>query len=891
MSPRCLVRNGSLSGCAVPVIATFLALGAPPGVEAQDQGPQRPWDAREILRQETYVTPPEAIAEAVLAPRYRNVTLSNLSPDKRWFLEEIGDGPITMDLFSRPFHDLGGEFIDVAANRSRSLLNRSNAAIRLTSATDGSTVQVQIPDGARVSNATWSPDGSRLAFFAHSPDATHLYVAEPASGRARRITTTPVLATLCTDFDWSADGRRIATVLIPGDRPPMPVEPERPTGPRVKRTEDAENRLRTFASLLATPYDQQLLEWHATGQVAFIDVEDGTVTPVGQPTMVRDLDLSPDGEYVRVTSAVKPFSYIVPVDDFGTVQEVWEASGRSLVILQADSLDTGTRDPDQPPPQPGPFGRGREAGRRELAWREDGSGLTFLELEPVPEEGAEGPSEERGRPEGQGRQQHRKDRVMQWIAPFDSASLTVIYESETRLSSHRFSPDHEILFLSEREGETTHEYAVYLGEPEAKHTLARYDPDDLYADPGSLVMTRGVPADRRSSAYSRRGEGGSQGGATVLLSESGEHVFYTGTHHDKNPLEVGPRSFVDRVTIRTGEKERIYESDNEGVYERVAAVLDMDARRFVVSRESPSQVPQSFLREGDTLIQLTRNVDYTPDITLAPRERLMVERPDGLTFLVSVALPPGYQRGTRLPALFWIYPREYTDQGDYDESWQTHNRNAFPDFGTRSKDYLVRLGYAVVEPDMPIVGAQGRMNDNYVHDLRNDLAAVIDELDRRQMIDRARLGVGGRSYGSFSVANALAHTPYFKAGIAGYGNFNRTFTPITFQSERRILWEARETYLSMSPFLYANNITGALLIYHGMYDQNDGTDPDNAPRMFHALNGLGKTAALYLYPFEDHTPAARETLLDLWARWTAWLEVYVKNAGQGGGTTGSSGHP
>ena len=48
-------------------------------------------------------------------------------------------------------------------------------------------------------------------------------------------------------------------------------------------------------------------------------------------------------------------------------------------------------------------------------------------------------------------------------------------------------------------------------------------------------------------------------------------------------------------------------------------------------------------------------------------------------------------------------------------------------------------------------------------------------------------------------------------------------------------------------------------------------------RLFHALNGLGKTTALYLYPFEDHGPAARETLLDLWARWAAWLDKYVKN--------------
>ena len=123
----------------------------------------------------------------------------------------------------------------------------------------------------------------------------------------------------------------------------------------------------------------------------------------------------------------------------------------------------------------------------------------------------------------------------------------------------------------------------------------------------------------------------------------------------------------------------------------------------------------------------------------------------------------------------------------------------------------------------------------------------------------------------------MVHTPFFKAGIAGDGAYNRTLTPIGFQTERRDLWEAPNVYLSMSPFLYANNMTGALLMYHGLADQNVGTDPTNSIRLYHALNGLGKTTALYLYPLEDHGPASKETLLDLWARWSAWLDKYVKN--------------
>ena len=55
-----------------------------------------------------------------------------------------------------------------------------------------------------------------------------------------------------------------------------------------------------------------LLEWHATGQVALINVQTGAVKKVGQPGMVRSIDASPDGNYLRVTRMTKPFSYIVP---------------------------------------------------------------------------------------------------------------------------------------------------------------------------------------------------------------------------------------------------------------------------------------------------------------------------------------------------------------------------------------------------------------------------------------------------------------------------------------------------------------------------------------------------------------------------------------------------
>jgi dipeptidyl aminopeptidase/acylaminoacyl peptidase len=904
-TPRLLVRVAlvlSLAAAPYALLDFFQgavqaqgAAQAPAASQSAPRGPARPapsW-ADQILQQETYATPPPELASAVLAPRHLNVTLGGLSPDKKWFLREVSDGPVVMAKFSRPFDELGGLFLDASANRTRALTYRTNVAIELISPADGSRKPIPLPPGTRVTGATWSPDGSAIAYYVHGADATHIWLADVATMKSRQITRTPVLATLVTGIEFTNGGKQIAAVLVPDGRRPRPAQPQAPGGPEVSLAEDGDkNRLRTFPSLMKTPYDFELLEWHATGQYAVIDVATLAVKKVGAPAMIRSIDPSPDGQFARVTVMTKPFSYIVPVSSFGQKEEVWDSTGKSLVELSSRPINLGvqpaTADPQAAPGAGGGRGGGgAQNGKRELAWRPDGQGFTYLEQEPAPaparggnaaaNDDAAAPARGGGG-RGGGRQgggqagPARPDRVYQWLAPFTDATKKVIYESQTRMTGHRFSEDMSMLFYRETANQQTIDYAIDLAAPADKHVLVRYRTDDFYANPGTLMGAGGA-----GGGGGGGGRGGGGGGGAVLLSADKANVFYSGTVYDKTPDKVGPKTFIDQVAIKTGEKQRIFESNNVDTFERVSSVLDINAKRFVLSVEGPTKQPQQYLLENGNRKQLTNNEDMHPDLTNAPRERFVVERADGFKFRVVVNLPPGYQKGTKLPALFWFYPSEFTTQEAYDSPDRSFNKNAFQNFGSRSMEYFVRLGYAVVEPDTPIVGPDGMMNNNYVNDLRNDLSATIDELDRRALVDRTRLAIGGHSYGAFSTVNAMVNTPFFKAGIAGDGAYNRTLTPLGFQTERRDLWTAPNVYLGMSPFLAANNLTGALLMYHGMHDQNVGTDPDNSIRLFHALNGLGKTTALYMYPLEDHGPITQETLLDLWARWGAWLDKYVKN--------------
>ena len=196
--------------------------------------------ADEVLKTEGYVTPPKELADAVLAPRHLNVSLTTASPDKKWFLDEIGDGPVLMKTFSKPFHELGGVFIDFKANRARALTIRNNVGIQIISAADGS--KKTHPDSrrrARLERRLVARQQQRRVLRRTPTTATHIWIADVATGKSRQVTKTPVLATLVSSFEFTADGKQIAAVLDPRrPRRRCRVAPSAPHGP------DGEDRRR-----------------------------------------------------------------------------------------------------------------------------------------------------------------------------------------------------------------------------------------------------------------------------------------------------------------------------------------------------------------------------------------------------------------------------------------------------------------------------------------------------------------------------------------------------------------------------------------------------------------------------------------------------------------------
>ncbi len=880
-------------------VATFFAIWFGFSVQAQQVA----------LDKETYLSPPKEIADAVLAARQENFTLSNLSPDGKKFLVAKSDGLPSLERVAAPVVYLGEAAFDPTAYRGRDLWLKSVRGFDLFYFAEKRVVPVQIPSRARVSNPVWSPDGLKLAFYAHFLDATHIYIADTETGFSRRLTTTQVLATHVTSFQWSKDSKQIQTVLLPDDgKRDVPKRNQVPTEPKVRVARGGPNPSRTFRFLLESPYDMALLEHLSTGQLALIDISDGHVTKVGFPNLFSKVSMAPGKEQFRVITMKKPFSYFVPITRFGSSEGIWNQEGKSLYTLADKSLrDTEPAPKTQVATQPGFQGKGGKGGKgkgaaatqpqppadpdnpqaaepvdpeakRDIVWRPDGIGLSYLQLEPAKDA-----------------KQIRKDRVMQWLAPFGKDDVKLVYETPQRIVGIQYSEDCQWLFLTQTVDQQRQISAVELTDanktvyviqkgtaPPAKEAGKKDagtdgdDTDQDFADFDTEQQAKKGGTGLAAGALITRESGGAV--RVARISSTGD-VYISGTERPKGSAKAPAKPTIDKINIRTGKSTRIFEGKGD-MLEAIDAVDGNNVKLVFTTRQSKNIVPDSYVTDLDTgkVTKLTNNVDPTPWYRKLEMQRFQVTRIDGFKFWVKVTTGP--KAAEKLPALFWIYPKEYASQTAYNNATANQaalDSNRFIIPGPRAMETLTLLGYAVVEPDVPIVGPAGRMNDNYIPDLRNSLWAAIDACDKKGIIDRDKLAIGGHSYGAFSTANALAHTPFFKAGIAGDGNYNRTLTSMTFQAERRQLWEARETYLEMSPLLWANRVNGALLMYHGMDDANVGTNPINAEHMFMALDGLGKPAALYMYPYEGHGPIARETTLDLWARWTAWLDKYVKN--------------
>ena len=251
------------------------------------------------------------------------------------------------------------------------------------------------------------------------------------------------------------------------------------------------------------------------------------------------------------------------------------------------------------------------------------------------------------------------------------------------------------------------------------------------------------------------------------------------------------------------------------------------------------------------------------------------QRKDGTELSFTLYTPPGYQEGTRVPAILNAYPLDYASTataGQISGSEQvfTHLTNYY---------LLLLSGYAIIdEAAFPIVGDPKMAYDTYIEQLVDDAQAAVDKAVALGVVDPDRIGVTGHSHGAMMTANLVAHTDLFRAGVATSGAYNKTLTPFGFQSERRSVWKALDVYLKVSPYFFADKLEAPLLLIHGEDDANPGTTPLQSKLLYEAIRGNGGIARLVMLPHEPHWYSSMESNEQLAYEELRWFDRYVKNA-------------
>lgn len=797
------------------------------------------------LAADGYLTPPPNLLKVMRAPPPPGMSLD---PTARTVLLLHNAAYPGIERVAEPYLKLAGVRIEPRLHARHDM--SSGYGIRtcvdgysLVDVATGAVRKVSLPAGGCVGMPSWAPDGKRFAFDNTVPGGVQLWVGDVASGQVRRIEGVRLNPILEGAIVWAGGSERLVVKAVPADLGPAPKATVAATGPKISEAIAGKGESSTYESrdTLGNPHDEAVFDHYVKAQLLRIDVATGKTAKLGSAGPIDSMDVAPDGRHLLVETLQRPYSYVTTYERFARNVEVIDMStGKTVRIAQ---LPVADRVPVRGVPT-GPRGHGWLGGEpATLVWAEAlDQGDWKVE---VPQ----------------------RDKVLRLRAPF-TGQPEEIARTAQRYAGLSLLQDSSQALLSQFDANKrwVNIALVDMAKPAAPgKVLWDYSMDERYKNPGS-PMLKVLP------------------NGDVVVRREGDAIFLRGG----GATPQGDRPFLDRYDLKTGATTRLFRSEPTA-FERVAG-FTVDGRSLLTLRESPIDPPNLFQRtlgaaiagaaEGEAALasttrQITRNLDPTPEVRGVQRKLITYKRKDGVDLSFTLYTPPGYQAGTKLPAILYAYPADYADPGKAGQvsgSQQTFTR--FPNYRL-----LLLAGYAIIDnAAFPIVGDPRTAYDTYLQQLVDDAQAAVDTAVATGVVDRERIGVTGHSHGALMTANLLAHSNLFRAGVATSGGYNKTLTPFGFQNERRSFWASPKVYAEASAYFHADKIDEPLLLVHGEDDANPGTEPVQTPKLFQAIRGNGGTTRLVMLPFEPHWYTAKESQEHVAAEMLAWFDRWVKNA-------------
>ena len=792
-----------------------------------------------------YDKPPPSVLEVLHAPAPPQ-PIVNPTRDTILLVSWVKYPPIAQ--VAEPYLKLAGVRVEPRTRRKHDTQGGYGVApcaqrMSLVNVATGQETPLALPAGGCADGFRWTVDGKRFAFRNTSAHAVELWIGDVRTHSTRRLGDARLNPMLGASHLWMPDQKTLLVKLIPRAVGAPPATATVGIAPSIQETDGKAGESSTYETrdTLSSKTDEALFEYYATSQLALVDSASGKVTPIGKPAMFTDLAPAPDGDHILVEQIKKPFSYVTTYDHFAHDVEVWTRSGKVTPIAQ---LPVADRVPIH----------GVPTGPRDFEWRPtEPATLVWAEALDNGDWSVKVPN---------------RDKLMTQAAPFakPAEELTRV---EQRFAGFHWTEKRSVALLGDYDHNKhwNRTWVVNMDDLKAKPSLLwDMSSEERYKHPGNPVY-KPLP-----------------NGEWVVELDGGA-IFLDG----QGATPDGQRPFLDRLDLETRKSERLFRSGKDS-FERFVAFTDPTHKNFLTWHQSPIDPPNAFLRTVDAPIKDApageatvntnkRTVTHIPDPTPAVRaikKRLVkYKRKDGTDLSFTLYTPPNYVEGTRVPAILYAYPLDYASTKTAGQV--TGSDRTF----TQLYDYKLLLlsGYAIIDnAAFPIVGDPQKAYDTYLEQLVEDARAAVEKAVELGVVDRDRIGVTGHSHGALMTANLVAHTDLFRAGVATSGSYNKTLTPFGFQNERRSVWKAKDVYLKVSTFFFADKIKTPLLIMHGADDANPGTTPLQAVKLYEAIRGNGGIARLVMLPHEPHWYSAMESNEQLAYEELNWFDKYVKNA-------------
>ena len=776
---------------------------------------------------ESYARPVPALDALVDLPKPAQ---SQLSPDQHWVLLSTPMArPTIAELKAEADTQLG--LAGIAIDTKRRLLSTEAkfASFSLQPA-DGTKViyHIKAPEHGFLLAAKFSPDSRYLSFLLADEHKLQLQLLDLQTGQRLpdlsqkstfAVPVMPINAVTGVWYQWASDSR---SLLAPVAEPVPDSLLQQSIEPSVQQSDGEHQPQRTLQLLLKTPEQQQLF---AALLAATVQQFDLTLQPtkLTDPQPLQHFALSPDRQYLLLATLPLPYSYHSRFDRFTLKRQVVHLATERRFDLAPQPLDDG---------------RKTRTGPRAVQWLADSPAtLLWRELR---------------------RKKQQADSLWSWQPGQGSPKLLVnlpwplvqVYSGQPQ----------QLLLLEEK---ADVERASWLDLQSGKLRLWYQQRKSSQDYPGDLLTN----ADN----------------ATIRLVWQQQKLLLK---RESAARQQQLWAYDWTKTVADQNAELIWQSQLH-CREQVKKVFSDQS--LLLERQSPTQPPTlwrwypKLQGQNHPAIQLTTAETLPASWADVEQQQVNFQRADGTRLSGTLYLPKGFHRAQGpLPTLIWAYPREYESQQDL-EAALPHPLH-YPALSANNAAVLAAAGFAVFDKvTMPILAADKKLaNDQYLPQLIANAQAAVAVLERLGVSEKGKIAIGGHSYGAFMVANLLAHTDLFAAGIARSGAYNRTLTPFGFQSEQRHLWQQQPLYLAMSPYLAADKINAPLLLIHGEADQNSGTRPLQSELMFAALRGLGKTSRLVLLPYEGHHYRAQESVRQLLAEQYQWLQQHLVTARQAG---------